>query len=392
MRCASRVSASGVALCLLVLISLAAMMVSSCSTARAPQPPPTGTSNFVYTANAAGTGGVSALVSNAGTGVLTQISGSPYPAGGSPRAIRINPAGTFLFIANTISGDISVFRINTTSGSLTEVANSPFPAESGVNALAIDATGTYLYAVSGSSGNLWEYSIDGAGALQNLGNSPVLIAPALTGSGAVAIDPSGNFLYTASGDSSSTNVYAFTRNTGTGEVTSGASYPIGHSGNSMTTDPAGKFLIVVSTGTSTSFGEIAVFLINGTTGALAVAAGSPNQTGPDPSSVVVDPSGKFIYVANTADATISAFTLNATTGALTLVGGSPFPSGGNGTTNGPLGLAIDPAGKYLYVANASNDISVFTLNASNGNLTAIGGSPFPDGGNSPSGIAVIQKP
>jgi DNA-binding beta-propeller fold protein YncE len=167
-------------------------------------------------------------------------------------------------------------------------------------------------------------------------------------------------------------------------------YPIDLFSNSITTDPAGKFVIAVSNGSSTLFGLIAVFTLDGATGLLS-ASGTPSRTGADPSSLTLDPSGKFVYVADTADATISAFTLNSTSGALSPVSGSPFPSGGQGTFNGPLGIVADAAGKYIYVCNASNDISVFTFNSQTGALTALAGSPFASGGNAPTGIAVVQK-
>ncbi|HEY8669886.1 MAG TPA: hypothetical protein VIL63_03525, partial [Terriglobales bacterium] len=59
-----------------------------------------------------------------------------------------------------------------------------------------------------------------------------------------------------------------------------------------------------------------------------------------------------------------------------------------GSINGPLGIATDNSGKFIYVANASNDISVLTTN-SLGQLTPITGSPFPDGSNAPSAIVFV---
>jgi hypothetical protein len=41
------------------------------------------------------------------------------------------------------------------------------------------------------------------------------------------------------------------------------------------------------------------------------------------------------------------------------------------------------------VCNASNDISVLSINSANGALTAISGSPFPDGGNGPHAIVFV---
>ena len=384
-------------LSVLVFSALAALLllpvVGCSSSGSSTPPPPSGTTNFVYTANAAGTPStVSALASNPTTGALSSVSGSPYNTGTASRALKVDPAGKYVYVANTSSGDISAFTINSTTGALSPVGGSPFLVEAGVNGIAIDPTGTYLYAVSASSANLWEFSIDSSGALHNLSSSPVLIDPSGSQSGALTIDPSGKFLYVTA-NAAGTSIYAFTRDAASGAASpiAGGIYSIDLFSNSIITDPAGKFVLAVSNGSSTSFGLIAVFNLDATTGKLSEITASPFQTGPDPSSVTTDPAGKFVYIANTANATISAFTLDATSGTLGTVPGSPFPSGGQGTINGPLGIAADAAGKYIYVCNASNDISVFTVSSQTGALSVLAGSPFPLDGNGPNAIAVVQK-
>jgi DNA-binding beta-propeller fold protein YncE len=136
-------------------------------------------------------------------------------------------------------------------------------------------------------------------------------------------------------------------------------------------------------------GGLSIFSLNASTGSLTLVTGSPFQVRDDPAGVAVEASGKYAYVPNTADATISAFIVDSSTGALTPVSGSPFPSGGNGSINGPLGIAADTAGKFMYVCNASNDISAFSINGATGVLTPVGASPFPDGGNAPSAIIFV---
>jgi len=61
-------------------------------------------------------------------------------------------------------------------------------------------------------------------------------------------------------------------------------------------------------------------------------------------------------------------------GALTPVAGSPFPTGGNS-------VAVDPLGRFVYVAN--NNTAIGTVRAyvigPDGALTPVPGSPFPTG-------------
>jgi 6-phosphogluconolactonase len=348
-----------------------------------------GVVNFVYTANAAGSPStVSALVSDATTRKLTSISGSPYNTGSSSAAVGADPAGKFLYVANRVSGDISGFTITATTGALTPMA-APFRVEFGVDAIAIDPAGKFLYSVSAQSNNLRSFSIDSTGALANLSTSPLMIDPAITSSTAIAIDPSGKYLFTVA---NSNSIYSFTRDTTTGALGTvpGSPVPVDFGTFAITTDPAGKFVIAVSNAGSTVFGTISVYSLESTSGNLTLVAGSQPHIGVDPSSVVVDPSGKFVYTANTTDATLSALTLNSSTGALATVRGSPFPSGGNGTINGPTGIAVDPSGQSVYVCSASNDISVFKI-TSTGGLSAIAGSPFPIDGDAPNGTVVLQK-
>jgi 6-phosphogluconolactonase len=114
--------------------------------------------------------------------------------------------------------------------------------------------------------------------------------------------------------------------------------------------------------------QIVAFREDPNSGVLTAVAGSPFPTGSAPQSVVVHPSGKFLYVANSGDNDLSLFTIGS--GGLTEV----TPRTPTDTT--PSVLAMDPAGKFLYVGNSgANDLSVFSI-SSGGALTPIQRSPF----------------
>jgi len=349
--------------------------------------------HFVYTANAAGNPStVSALTSDSSTGVLTPVSGSPYNTGMGSRALIKDPVRAHIYVANTQSGDISAFSMDAATGALTPLS-SPTTVEAGVDAIAIDSLGQFMYVVSGNSSNLWIFSIASSGALTPLSGTPIVISTSGVASSSVLIDPSGKYLYVAASGSSSVlgSIFGFSRDSTTGRLVAlpGFSLPVAGQSNHGAFDPSGKFLLLTGNNVFGTAGGLSVFSLDASTGLLTLATGSPFQVRDDPAGVAVDASGKFVYVPNTADATISAFTLDPSTGALTTVSGSPFPSGGNGTINGPLGIAADTAGKFAYVCNASNDVSAFSINGATGVLTPVGGSPFPDGGNAPSAIIFV---
>ncbi len=58
--------------------------------------------------------------------------------------------------------------------------------------------------------------------------------------------------------------------------------------------------------------------------------GSPFAAGPLPTAAGTDPSGNFLYVANSGSRDVSVYAINKTTGALTQVPGSPFATSGLG--------------------------------------------------------------
>jgi len=157
----------------------------------------------------------------------------------------------------------------------------------------------------------------------------------------------------------------------------GSPFPAGTSPWSIAVDPEGRFAYVANRGDDT----IGAYAIDGVTGALTPVPGSPFPENPTirgefPWSVAVDPTGKFVYVANYYAANVRAFGIDQNTGALAQVPGSPFPAGGI-----PRGLTVDPAGRFVYVANGYRGspgiVSAFTIDANSGALTPVAGSPFP---------------
>jgi len=90
-------------------------------------------------------------------------------------------------------------------------------------------------------------------------------------------------------------------------------------------------------------GNVSAFTIDANTGALT-PVGPPVATGGTISfSVTIDPTGEFAYVANFGSNNVSAFTIDPRTGALTAVG-VPVTSGAS-----PSSLAVEPTGRFAYL-------------------------------------------
>jgi 6-phosphogluconolactonase (cycloisomerase 2 family) len=113
--------------------------------------------------------------------------------------------------------------------------------------------------------------------------------------------------------------------------------------------------------------QLAVFREDPYSGVLTQLDTSPYTVGNGAQSVVIHPSGKYLYVANPGQGEndVSLFDINSD-GTVSEV----TPRTAVGTL--PFILAMDPAGNYLYVANAlSNNISVLSIASSTGALSPV---------------------
>ncbi|MFZ3212075.1 MAG: beta-propeller fold lactonase family protein [Terriglobales bacterium] len=148
--------------------------------------------------------------------------------------------------------------------------------------------------------------------------------------------------------------------------------------------------------------DLVAFSISSSNGALtAIGPAGGLQVGPDAFNVVVDPQGKFVYVANCDCVTnpqnlgsVSVFSINSD-GTLTAVPNSPFQLGGANTAR-PVALAVSPDSMHLFVASlapapgTADEVYVESI-AANGALSdAVPGVPSVDLpiGSSPVSIAV----
>jgi 6-phosphogluconolactonase (cycloisomerase 2 family) len=134
----------------------------------------------------------------------------------------------------------------------------------------------------------------------------------------------------------------------------------GETPEAIAVDPSGKYVYVANAKPSPA-GKISQYVI-GVDGALAPMATPSTSAGNYPVSIAVDPSGKYAYVANNQSGDVSDFQLGAD--------GSLAPMGtvksGAGYPNAPSSVVVGPSGTYtyVYVANADGkSISQYAIGA-----------------------------
>ena len=145
--------------------------------------------------------------------------------------------------------------------------------------------------------------------------------------------------------------------------------------NKYSSSSSSSGLVVVSTQGNAVMETFSLDLGNGRTAQINNSAGPP--TNGVPTSVVLDPAGTFAYVLITQSTAVNASTTGVE--AFPLASDGKLGTGTTTTLNGgvsPVAMAIDSAGKFLFVADATpGAVSVLAI-GSGGSLTEVAGSPF----------------
>jgi 6-phosphogluconolactonase (cycloisomerase 2 family) len=328
---------------------------------------------FAYAPNIDCVGTITSTVSEYSvgpTGALTQL--GTVAAGNCPFAIGITPNNAYAYVANsngnnvTGSNTLSEYSINL-DGTLSPLATIATGANP--NSVNIDPSGTYVYVANFGGNTVSEFIIGQGGQLTpNPAGATVV-----TGSepAAVAINPTNTYAYVANYGDSSISEYAITANgtlTAIGTITNANNAGGGlDNPNYIVVDPTGRYVYVPNY-SGFPGGTISQYAI-GTGGALTPLTATGAATGSNPRFIAIDATGTYAYTADSVDNQVSEFTIQG--GILT-----PMPVPNTNVTTGagshPNGLTIDATGKYLYVADrGTNAISLFSINPANGSLTPL---------------------
>jgi 6-phosphogluconolactonase len=273
------------------------------------------------------------------------------------------PTPKYTFVVNNQSGgtgSVSSFAVVQQTGVLSPVGQA-MSTGPGPTAITADSRGRLLY-VTNSDGTVTGYGIHRSnGTIFYATGSPFAVG--VSPSGAV-IDAKTNFLFVANNGSNSISAFTIDRKNGSLTQIQGSPFPTGGAPIHVAINPKGTFLYV-----TLGLGGTQVFSIS-TTGALTAGSIVAPTSGVEATDIAITPNGQFAYVAD-GNAGVSAYKINASNGGLSLITGSPFFAG-----NTPISVVIDPKGRYVYTANQnSDDVSAYTI-GQDGSLTEIDGSPF----------------
>ena len=271
------------------------------------------------------------------------------------------------------AGQIQIFPINTDTGTL----GTPTTVSGLSTAGSGSATpsGKFLYVADSTNNQIDGYNINASGALTPMTGSPFPLGAVPNSASGLGIDPQGKFLYAT--DFYGFNVLAFSINSADGSLAPvpGSPFGSGFYPAVAVVDPTTKFLNVADIGVG-SFGGISSYTIDANGALTAGASGALVlllNTGV--ADLAMHRSGRFLYASTgilPSDSGVMLITVDQNTGALTQVGSTPFPTG-----LAPQKITMHPFGMFLYTANMGDGtISGFKIDNASGTLTPVNGSPF----------------
>ena len=316
---------------------------------------------------------------------------SSAAVGDFPTSAVAHPSGRFLFVTNagaaTMNGiapnSVSTYGLSTINGQIGGLASTTVTratANYRPTVPVMHPNGKFLYVMNfGTVGNegggdIDEFAIDGAkGALTLTGN-------AISGNGSqpmgIAFNRLGTRAWVLFGGSTLANplssriaLYdvdlasgAFTGPVSTIAATAPGNYPW-----SIAIDPNGKALYVANLGSN----EVVTFGIDATNGTLSNLGSLAVRD--KAASVAADSFGRFAFVAKQQPFyTVNAlsFLIDANTGALSTAG-SAISGCPGGACTGPISIAAEPQGDFVYVIDSVGGLTSFAVNQQTGALTSV---------------------
>src|SRR5450432_110482 len=236
----------------------------------------------------------------------------------------------------------------------------------------------YVNNQSGVSNSIASFSVDTGGvatSLETISTGGTGANVACAGIDRITTNLASNLLFVSNGGDQSISVFHITPATGALSGAAGSPFASGLtldscSGISLAATPDGHFLMASSNGQIKSF-SIAP------TGALSLSSTASLLPSP---MVGMKISGDGRVLAVSHQASVSVFTISAVDGSLTAVAGSPFAKGGTGLVGG---VEFNCDGTLLYAAEggATSSITDAWSVAASGALTPVVGSPFTATGN-----------
>ena len=329
------------------------------------------TIDFIYVASAnSNPGQIFAYAADGQSGALSQILGSPFPAGRNPIALVTAPNNTSVYALNHDDNTV-IYFVAGSDGKLFAQATYNLQSGTNPNGMALSPDGSTLYVVEA-------YGLDPSGTPYS---------PTTPGIGALVQIP-----IKSDGTLGAETAYPTCNNPVAVGVLGSRSNPAG-GGVFVVNDPAGQLTTLIDTvaaqnrgatgsatviypavgacmGGAAAQGQITGYNIASSSNVLTPSPGSPYAAGVAPDAIATDPGNRFVYVTDFRQNLMLSYSVQSDGAIQPLPGASTTATG-----NLPSAVTVDPRGKYIYVANyGSGTVSGYALNVQTGQPSGLSGS------------------
>jgi 6-phosphogluconolactonase len=287
---------------------------------------------YLYAANETGgstPGAVSAFSFDKTTGALTLINQQPS-GGNGPCYVSVDAHDKWVVVANYGGGSFSALPIgadgsvgaatqtiqHTGSGTDKSRQNKPH-----VHSVIFSPDGQYLTVADLGLDNLSIFKFDYTAAQSPMipAATPTVSIKAVSGPRHTAFDPDKPYAYRLSEMAGAVDVFHYSKGNFTW-LQRISSHPDGYTGVIGSADlhlgAGGKYLYASNRGDANN---IAIFAIDPSTGKLTVKGFEPTQ-GKTPRNFMIDPTGKWLLVANQGGGNVVIFQIDPQTGLLKATG------------------------------------------------------------------------
>ena len=283
----------------------------------------------------------------------------------SPSFVAFHPNKKFLYAVNEGKATISAFAIDEKTGNLTFLNAQPSKGGAPCH-LVVDPTGKNVLAANYTGGSCICIPIEADGKLSKESSFQQHMAPKKNGH-SIHVDKANKFALCCDLGQDKVVIYAFDAEKGTLTPHGAFDTPKGAGPRHFAWHPDGKTAYINGESNLT----IIACEYDATKGALTqkqVLTTLPKDVvrkGGSTAETVVHPSGRFVYVSNRDPYnSIAIFAIDPQTRELKAVGHQAMG------VKTPRNFAIEPTGKYMLVANQSGgNVIVFRIDQATGELT-----------------------
>jgi 6-phosphogluconolactonase (cycloisomerase 2 family) len=237
---------------------------------------------------------------------------TPVTVKDSPSSVAVGPNGLIAYVTSASRDRLLVFERHPETGEIKEWPESPRTTASYPSDVKIDPAGRYAFVLNEKSNVVSSYRyrvglwplIDPVEMTTQFGSDNSQVT-------AISTDPLGNFMYVIDGNNDQILVYSINPNSGIFNAVKESHYKVGKSPRDIKFHPSGDWVYVVNSKDAT----IHTISVNRLDGKLGKTLQTLKTAG-SPLRMALDASGRFAYLIYSYSKKISAYSIDPATGLL----------------------------------------------------------------------------